>query len=65
MTQTSKSHDICDIFLKVVFVVIVPCVVALLGYGTEAERAALPIHIRECSISVCPNNGMSAIVSDF
>ena len=39
--------------------------VALIGQGTAAARAALPIPISACSIFLCPDNGMAASVWDF
>ena len=39
--------------------------VALHEQGTAAPRAALPIPLSVCSISVRPNNGMAGRVWDF
>ena len=69
----ANSKDKINVCLGLDFVVVVVVVYCMLYYSrallvalpeenTAAPRAALPIPVSVCSISVCPDNGVAACV---
>ena len=68
-----NSRPACDIYSFVRFSIYIntPLIhsgksgLSNLGKAIVATRAALPIPISVCSITMCPNNGMAGSVGDF